>query len=106
MHSKTLLLKEIDREFNYLNKQEVGSEEYNKSLDRFNTLVDKLAEIEKTEDEQEDRRKNKIIDIVKFVVSGIISITMAVYILKFEQTGSITTALRSLVTNTATKKMF
>lgn len=106
MYSKTLLLKEIDREFNYLNKQEVGSDEYNESLNRFNTLVDKLAEIEKAEDEQEDRRKNKIIDIVKFVVSGVISIAMAVYILKFEQTGSITTALRSLVTRTATNKMF
>lgn len=106
MIAKTLLLKEINREFEYLNGKEVGSEEYNKSLERFNGLVDRLAEIEKSEDEQQDRRKTKIIDIVKFAVSGVISITMAVYILKFEQTGSITTALRSLVTNTATKKMF
>lgn len=106
MIAKTLLLKEINREFEYLNSKEVGSEEYNKSLERFNGLVDRLAEIEKSEDEQQDRRKTKIIDIVKFAVGGVISITMAVYILKFEQTGSITTALRSLVTNTATKKMF
>jgi hypothetical protein len=106
MIAKTLLLKEINREFEYLNEKDVGTEEYNKSLDRFNTLVDKLAEIEKAEDEQEDRRKNKVIDIVKFVGGGVISISMAVYILKFEQTGSITTALRSLVTKTATNKMF
>ena len=106
MIAKTLLLKEINREFEYLNEKEVGSEEYNKSLERFNGLVDRLAEIEKAEDEQEDRRKNKFIDIIKFAVSGVISIAMAVFILRFEQTGSITTALRSLVTGPATKKMF
>ena len=106
MNSKTLLLKEINREFEYLNSKDVGSDEYNKSLERFNTLVDKLADLEKFEEEKQDRHENKIIEIVKFVVSGVISITMAVFILRFEQTGSITTALRSLVTGPATKKMF
>lgn len=106
MNSKTLLLREINREFEYLNSKDVGSDEYNKSLERFNTLVDKLADLEKFEEEKQDRHENKIIEIVKFVVSGVISITMAVFILRFEQTGSITTALRSLVTGPATKKMF
>lgn len=106
MNAKTLLLEEIEREYRYLKGKDVGSEEYDKSMNRLNTLVDKLTDLEKFDEEQRERVKSRYIEIGKAVANGLISIFMALLILKFEQTGSITTALRSMVTNTATKKMF
>ena len=106
MDAKTLLLEEIEREYKHLKEQTVGSEEYNKSMDRLNTLVDKYTSLTQVEDEKADRFKKNIIEIVKFAIgSVIIPVSMSLIILKFEETGSITTALRTWLTGTASRKM-
>ena len=105
MDAKTLLLEDIEREHAYLKTKDVGSEEYDKSMNRLDVLMTKLMDLEKFDEEKQDRKKSKIIDIVKFVLNGVISIGVAILILRFEETGSITTALRSLVTSPATKKL-
>lgn len=109
MDAKTLLLEEIEREYTYLRSKEVGTEEYNASMSRLNTLVEKLADLEHFEDEKKDRFVKTVIEVIRFVVGNvIIPVSMSLLILKFEETGSITTALRSWITGTASnpKKLF
>ena len=67
MELKTLLQEQIEREYEYLSDQEVGSEEYNNSMKRLNTLEDKLADLKKAETEasikekqlEEERKKHE-----------------------------------------------
>lgn len=83
MDAKYLLLKQIERESEYLAGHEVGTEEYNKSLTRLITLEEKLADLEKFEfesvrkdqqiaDEKKDRIVKNIIDGAKFVIGGVV----------------------------------
>ena len=108
MDAKTLLLEEIEREYDYLKKQEVGTEKYNASMSRLNTLLEKLGDLEEFEDEKKDRAIKNLIEGVKFVVGNVIvPVSLSLLILKSEETGTLTTALRGLVTGTATpKRMF
>ena len=118
MKTKTLLLERIELERNYLGEQKVGTKEYNESLNRLNTLLDKLTEIEKFEseierkdrqvdDERKNRKVDKFIDVTKFSIGGIVvPVVMTLVILKWEETGSITTAMRTWITNNVPKKMF
>ena len=62
---KSLLTKLIERESEYLAKQEVGSEEYNKSLQRLMEL-----EKQKTESPKSERVFRNVLETVK-VASGI-----------------------------------
>lgn len=83
METKKLLMDQIKRENEYLAEQEVGTEDYNDSLKRLNTLEDKLIELEKFEvesarkdkqmkDEKKDRKIGFGIDVSKFVVSTVV----------------------------------
>lgn len=72
MDAKTLVLKQIERESEYLAEHEVGSDEYNKSLTRLITLEEKLAELEKFKDEKNDRFVKNLIDGAKFVIGGVV----------------------------------
>ena len=100
MNSKNLVNECIERERAYLSNQEVGSKEYNESLTRLNTLQDKLID-------QEDRFVKNILDAGKFVIgSVVVPVAMTLVVLKFEETGSITTAMRSWITGNIPKKNF
>ena len=76
-------------------------------MSRLNTLVEKLAEIEHFEDDKKDRLVKNIFDGVKFALGSIIiPVCMSLLILKYEETGSLTSAVKSWATGTATRKMF
>ena len=83
MYSKTVLYGMIDRERDYLETQEVGTEEYNSSLQRLKGLNEQLKEIEQFETEFEakeketkevkkDRFTKNAIEIGKFVLGGVV----------------------------------
>ena len=98
MKAKALLVECIEREKAYLKAYEVGSEEYNASLKRLNELQDRLAE-------QEDRFAKNCLDAVKFSIgSVVVPVAMTLVVLKFEETGSITTAMRSWITGNIPKR--
>ncbi|MGN0246949.1 MAG: hypothetical protein ACI4DK_13425 [Lachnospiraceae bacterium] len=100
MNAKTLVNECIERERAYLSNQEVGSKEYNESLSRLNTLQDKLID-------QEDRFVKNILEAGKFAIgSVVVPVVMTLVVLKFEETGSITTAMRKWATEIIPKKNF
>lgn len=100
IRAKKLLTERIERERNYLNKQEVGTKEYNESMERLNILESKLAELE-------DKFAKNTIEMIKFGIGGVvIPVGMSLLVLKWEETGSVTTALKSWITNNVPKKMF
>lgn len=83
MDLETLLVAEIEREYDFLCEQEVGSEEYVHSLQRLGNLEDKLFNLKQfesedankkaqLEDEKKDRRNKNIIEIAKMIVCGVI----------------------------------
>ncbi len=83
MYSKTMLYGMIDRERDYLDTHEVGTEEYNASLQRLKSLNEQLKEIEEFEADFEakekesnevkkDRLVKNVIEVGKFVVGGVI----------------------------------
>lgn len=106
METKKLLMDQIKRENEYLAEQEVGTETYNDSLKRLNTLEDKLIELEKFEaesarkdkqmkDEKKDRKIGIVIDVSKFVVGTVaIPIIGLVCITATEKDTTFTGALR------------
>lgn len=83
MDLKTVLREEMEREYDFLCEQEVGSEDYIQSLKRLGDIQDKLSAIEQfesesatkvmqLEDEKKDRRHKNIIDIAKTILCGVI----------------------------------
>lgn len=116
MELKTLLLEQIKRENEYLRKQQVGTEDYVNSMYRINELESKLAEVEQFEsdaarkdkqwkEEMTDRTIKNIIEGVKTASGFVMPMIGLFVILKWEETGSITTALRGYVNNFIPKKL-
>jgi hypothetical protein len=96
----------IAREYTYLKSKEVGSDEYNDSLERLNNLISQLNEIEKSEKDFKDRMFKNGIEIGKFVGGSIVMpIVGLVAILGFEKNDSFTTAMRGFVNYFLPKKM-
>lgn len=62
MTIKTLLRDEIKDEIEHLNKMEVGSEEYKVTVDGIAKLVDRINEIERSENERLDRAESREIE--------------------------------------------
>lgn len=104
MKSKALLLKRIEREQAYLEKQEVGTKEYDASMERMNVLEEKLAKLEQAEIDRKNQVKKDTSDWVKFGISTAVPVAMSLLILKWEETGSVTTALRAWITNNVPRK--
>ena len=100
MNSKNLVNECIERERAYLSNQEVGNKEYNESLSRLNTLQDKLID-------QEDRFVKNVLEAGKFAIgSVVVPVVMTLVVLKFEESGSVTTAMRNWITGIIPKKNF
>lgn len=76
MEVKTLMLEQIEREREYLSKQEVGTDEYVASLNRLTTQEEKLMELEKFESNMAEEKKDRFIkngiEIIKFGIGGVV----------------------------------
>ena len=97
--AKAMVLELIEREREYLEKQQVGTQEYNDSLKRIGELEEKLADLE-------DKKFKNILDVIKFVFGTVVvPVGMSLLVLKWEETGSVTTALRTWITGIVPKKM-
>lgn len=97
--AKAMVLELIEREREYLEKQQVGTQEYNDSLKRIGDLEEKLADLE-------DKTFKNIVEVIKFVLGGVVvPVGMSLLVLKWEETGSVTTALRTWITGIVPKKM-
>ena len=105
MNAETLLRERIEREYKYQKQHDVGSEEYNASMIRLNTLEDKLAELEKSKSEKRDRFVKNCIEGVK-VASGVaLPIFGFVVVTAFEKEDTITSALKGVVNCFLPKKL-
>lgn len=109
--TKTLLNTEIQEEFESLKDLELGSKEYETTVNGLTKLVDKQIELEKLKIEtakhaednefREKQHKNEKKDqLVKNVLTGVgiglpilVTIWGTIVSLKFEETGSVTTMM-------------
>lgn len=104
MNMETLLNEEIDNRFDDLGKLDASSKEYSDAVDSITKLMDRRIEIEKIETSaaqaekqmREDRKarltKNAI-DAGSIILPLAVTIWGACVSLKFEETGTITTAV-------------
>lgn len=115
MGLKTMLNDEIVSEFEQLKKMGLGTEEYKTTVDGLTKLVDRQIEIDKLESEQRERaeardeenefklkqaadeKKDKIVKNVLQAIGIIAPIGLTVWgtvtMLKFEEEGTVTTAI-------------
>ena len=109
MNIEQLLHEEIENRLNDLKTMEVKSEEYKTALDGLTKLVDRAIEIEKVNNEREDKRDEcvrfsqqmiddakdrkakNIIAIVGIAVPSVLTVWGTLKSLKFEETGTLTT---------------
>lgn len=97
MEQKTLLRERYEREYEYLSKQEVGSDEYNASMSRLNILEDKLNDQERFKKERKDRLFSNINEGVKTASGIVLPLVGLVAITAFEKNDTFTTSLRGIV---------
>lgn len=115
MSVETLLNKEIEEEFNELNKIEVGSDIYKTTVEGLTKLCDRKIELEKMKSEQQLKREQLDIDtqmkakqmedekkdrIVKNCLTGagigipaVLTVWGTLKSINFEKTGTITTIM-------------
>lgn len=99
MNVQELLGEQIAKERELLMTLETGTDEYAASLDRILKLEDRLASIEKNRADM----KLEYAKIGSAIATSAIGLGV---ILKFEETGTIRTALRGYVQNFIPKKWF
>jgi hypothetical protein len=123
MSTKTLLDDAVERGFNELDKMDVGSEEYVKTIDPLTRLSDRLIELEKLDlekDKQYDDKKLRLKEMKqeqldRYIKHGLTAISVIGGIAltvwgakaswKFEETGTITsTPGRKFIGNLFFKK--
>lgn len=63
MSIKTNLVKEFENEIGGLGKIELGSDEYDSTVDGVCKLADRIIEIEKLESEKDDKNRQREIDV-------------------------------------------
>lgn len=115
MSVETLLVQEIEEEFNELSKMEVGSEKYKMAVEGLAKLCDRQIEMEKIKSEQRLKRNQLEIDtqmkakqmedekkdrVVKNCLTGagigipaLLTIWGTIKSIDFEKTGTITTIM-------------
>lgn len=116
METKELLIKLIEREGEYCDNQEVGTEEYNKSFKRLIDLKKELESIENSEYEHSrkeremkelkfDRITKNSIEIVKVGGGIILPLIGYVAVVAFEREETFTSALKGVVNCFIPKKL-
>ena len=111
MKVETLLREEIQNEFNQLSKMELGTEQYEKTVNGLAKLMDKAIEIEKfnveceekskeydlkctqSEEDKKDRLIKNIIAGAGVAIPSILTVWGTIKSIKFEQEGTITTIM-------------
>ena len=115
MSIKTMLYDEIETEFDKLATMEPGSEKYKTTVDGLTKLMDRAIEIEKVEndcedksatresdqqmklqqlkDEKKDRVVKNAIGVAGIVLPLVVTIWGTKVSLKFEETGTVTTQM-------------
>lgn len=127
MSIKTKLHIEIDEGFDKINEMEIGTDQHKAAVDEIVKLMDRAIELEKVENEAEDKKKTRENDkalrlkqmedenkdrLVRScltgasILSGIgVTVWGALKSWKFEETGTITsTAGRKFINNLFSKK--
>ena len=87
---KSLLVKLIKREEEYLDSCEVGTEEYNESLERLTKLQEQL-------DAQKDQKSKIVVEGVKVAGGIVLPVIGWVVITAFEREDTLTTSLKKTV---------
>lgn len=109
----TLLSDEISSELEELSKMQIGSDEYKAAVDGITKLVDRAVEVEKInnelenkeidrdidrdlrqqqlEDDRKDRRAKNYIAVAGIVIPVAVTIWGTIKSLKFEEEGTVTT---------------
>ena len=116
METKSILMKLIERETEYCEGYDVGTEEYNSSFKRLLDLKKELETLEKSEVEHERKeremkelKKDRItkngIEIVKVGGSIMLPIIGLVAITAFEREDTFTTSLKGFVNCFIPKKL-
>lgn len=115
MSVKGLLSKEIESEFNELEKTQVGTEEYKTTVDGITKLVDRFIELEKLDSDMADKSKTRMsemdfkreqfqaeekdrklkngIAIAGITIPALLTIWGTVKSFQFEKEGTITTIM-------------
>lgn len=115
MNIENLLHEEIEQEFGKLEQMDTGSDEYKVTVDGVTKLVDRAIEIKKFDNEKEKETKNREFEenlklkqfeeekrdrLTKNIIAGagiaipsVLTIWGTLKSLKFEETGTITTAI-------------
>ena len=113
MSVQTLLMDAIETDFEELNKMEVGTDKYEKTINGLTKLVDRAIEMEKfdsefedkknqlkadeklkqvqMEEEKKDRLIRNCISVAGIVIPSILTVWGTLKSLKFEEEGTVTT---------------
>lgn len=114
---KEKVMKRIEREQAYQDKQTEGSEEYEASGKRLNELHELLLKIETLEADTDRKNKQAIEDIIKTAITlgvdlgkvvaiNVIAFQATKVILTWESTGVVTTMAKGWITNLLLPKKF
>lgn len=104
MYIDEMLSGELTKEFEELNKMEVGTDKYRTAVDGITKLTDRLIEVEKMnvenqnkqkmmEDERKDRMIKNGLTAAGIVIPTAVTIWGTFKSFKFEETGTITTMM-------------
>lgn len=116
MSMETLLQVEIEEKFNNLANMDAGSQEYANAVDSVTKLMDRVIELEKldsseTQNENQMKEEHKarltknFIDVGSIVLPLLVTIWGAKASFKFEETGTVTTAVgRKFIDKLISKK--
>lgn len=103
---KERYLEMINRESEYLDEQEVGTDEYNASVKRLNELLDKLNELEKADASRKDQKFKNGLEVAKVVTGVAVPVGISYLVIKVEETGSLRSALKGIINTCLPRKMF
>lgn len=85
MKSKEVLLEQMERERKYLNAQGVGTDEYNASMKRMLDYEEKLADIERFENEKKHKIADSIIKVCTTAIGVAVHVGSMIYITATEK---------------------
>ena len=97
MDARRVIEEQIERERTYLANQDVGTDNYNASLERLGGLEDKLISIDRNNDEKKDRKIKYAFEAIKISTGVIIPIVGLVVITAEEREITYRSALKGFI---------